>query len=360
MLFTYKYIDNHPIYKLQEWIDHLFLEVWCKADAAVDFDIDMLEDDLKEITLAIDHDERIKTDYFYGPIQEVYKLFQGFDAHTKTLLAKAYRHNNAVEDLCGQNGDCQPFYFKELTAISEPLHKALYNFNKHLFESVIKLKVVQEKLGCTMQDHYNDFMEENDEGKCPFCGIGDMKGIYESRREAYDHYLPKGLYPFSAINFRNLVPMCNDCNSAYKLSKDPLYNKEKKMRRKAFYPFAVNKHPKIEIKLGFKKQFTDDTQPEDLDIQLAAKDADEELSTWNDLFGIEERYKAKCLKKNEGKYWMQRILDEWRFYSTDPDSNTSIDRIVDKEIRIASTNLQAEANFLKVAFLEGVRGQLKM
>ena len=359
MLFTYKYIDNHPIYKLQEWIDHLFLEVWCKADATADFDIEMLEDDLKEITLAIHHDERITTDYFYGPIQEVYQLFQGFDKNTKNLLYTAYQHNNAIEDLCVQNGDCKPFYFDELKAISEPLHEALYKFNRRLFESVVNLNLVQKKLGCTMLDHYHDFMTENEEGKCPFCGIGDMKGIYESRREAYDHYLPKGLYPFSAINFRNLVPMCNDCNSAYKLSKDPLYNKEKKTRRKAFYPFAEAEHPTIEIELNFRKLFSADTKPEEFDLHIKAKNADEELDTWNDLFGIEERYKAKCLKKNEGKYWMQRILDEWRFYATDPDANISIDRIVDKEIRIASTNLKAEANFLKVAFLEGVRGQLK-
>ncbi len=27
-----------------------------------------------------------------------------------------------------------------------------------------------------------------------------------SNPEAYDHYLPKSLYPFNSINFRNLVP----------------------------------------------------------------------------------------------------------------------------------------------------------
>ena len=38
---------------------------------------------------------------------------------------------------------------------------------------------------------------------CPFCGLGDIKGVHHTKRETYVHYLPKALYPFNSINFRN-------------------------------------------------------------------------------------------------------------------------------------------------------------
>src|ERR1035441_1462629 len=54
--------------------------------------------------------------------------------------------------------------------------------------------------------HYKAFVTENKEGKCPYCGCGDIKGVHHSRRDAYDHFLPKGTYPFNSVNFRNLAP----------------------------------------------------------------------------------------------------------------------------------------------------------
>ena len=51
MLFPYTYVP-HSIEKLQEYIDYLVLEVWCKASG--DFDIDKIgHADLKEIVDSI-------------------------------------------------------------------------------------------------------------------------------------------------------------------------------------------------------------------------------------------------------------------------------------------------------------------
>jgi hypothetical protein len=76
----------------------------------------------------------------------------------------------------------------------------------------------------------------NTAGKCPFCGIGNIKSPHHTKREAHNHYLPKALYPFNSINVRNLAPTCHECNSTYKLSKDPAHN-DAKRRRKAFNPY---------------------------------------------------------------------------------------------------------------------------
>jgi hypothetical protein len=40
--------------------------------------------------------------------------------------------------------------------------------------------------------------------------------------------------------------------------------------------------------------------------------------TWLDVYGIEERYKAKCCGNNDGKGWIVEVLDEWKEDGRDP------------------------------------------
>ena len=62
---------------------------------------------------------------------------------------------------------------------------------------------------------------------CPYCGrqhinIAKFSG-YRASKPNIDHFLPKSLYPFLGISFRNLVPCCYVCNEvANKGNYDPL------------------------------------------------------------------------------------------------------------------------------------------
>lgn len=62
---------------------------------------------------------------------------------------------------------------------------------------------------------------------CPYCGrqhinIAKFPG-YRDSKPNIDHFLPKSLYPFLSISFRNLVPCCCVCNEmANKGDYDPL------------------------------------------------------------------------------------------------------------------------------------------
>lgn len=38
---------------------------------------------------------------------------------------------------------------------------------------------------------------------------------------------------------------------------------------------------------------------------------DEEIQSWKDLFGIKERNIAKCCAKNDGKAWLQQIIEKY-------------------------------------------------
>lgn len=129
---------------------------------------------------------------------------------------------------------------------------------------------------------------------------GDIKGVHHTKREAYDHYLPKALYPFNSINFRNLAPACHECNSTYKLSKDPAHNASG--RRKAFYPYATGAHG-IEIAIDLNTPDIDRLTPADVQLAFGPAAVHEEIETWKEVYGIDERYKAKCCDMTPRTGW---------------------------------------------------------
>ncbi len=45
-------------------------------------------------------------------------------------------------------------------------------------------------------------------------------------------------------------------------------------------------------------------------MQFGPAACTEEIETWKDVYGIEERYKAKLCGENDGKYWLTQVLDE--------------------------------------------------
>ncbi|MFA0963949.1 hypothetical protein AB9P05_19235 [Roseivirga sp. BDSF3-8] len=351
MLFTYRHIPNHPIYQLQTWVDELFLDVWCKADRDVPYDIDLLPKDIKEVTLEIFYDESVKTDYLYGPIQEVYTVFQTLDQPTKDKLAKAYKDNNYIASLCANTGGCEPFRYKDLKAIDVKLSKLLKKFYTHLFKNVIKLKAVSRRLG-TLKEHHDEFVTLNNKGnsKCPFCGINNLKTRHRKIRNAYDHYLPKSVYPFNSINFDNLAPMCYECNLSCKSTRDPIIKKDKKTRRKAFYPY---KNPAPELAFSFKlnNKDIDTLQPEEFDLEVTSHGHREEVETWMEIFDIEERYKEKCLPECDGKYWVQQAVDEYYNSQHGKVAGRSRAECIAHIINIAENNRLNDNNFIKAAFL---------
>jgi hypothetical protein len=316
MLFKYRYV-NHSIERLQEYLDHLVKEVWCKAND--DFSLDFLHPHLHEIVLEIYNPVKGRprgkvNDWLYGPIRKLYDLFKQLDQSQRDLLSSWYDNNNDIEALCTGDSFLLPATYADIRAINVELETALKAFCTNLFTDVLHLKAVTSRIGA-IEAHYDAFVNENNEGKCPYCGYNDIKGVNNVPREAYDHFLPKGTYPFTSVNFRNLAPMCHECNSAYKLAKDPTRNidpitrKNGGTRRKAFYSYAAVM-PGISVAIILKTKNAANLQPGDIALEITAPGFEEEVETWSDIFGIEERYKAKLCAKNDGKAWLQQIVEE--------------------------------------------------
>jgi hypothetical protein len=355
MLVSYTYVP-HQMEKMQEFIDFIFFEVWCKAADSGPFDLNLFaaKPELQEVMLTFFYTDTQGGDFFYEHVERIYGLFATLDDPAIDQFKRWYRGNNDIEKVCLNDPATQLVRYTDIPAAHKNLSDELSSFFRGLYsQSLLDLAALRAKIG-DIDDHYKTFVKINNAGKCPFCGISDLYGEYHSKREAYDHYLPKALYPFNSINLRNLVPACHDCNSSYKTSKDPARPAKDPargaQRRKVFYPYCTNTR-RIEIAVAIAKADVSALSPQDIGIHFGPAALVDEIDTWRDVYGIDERYKAKVLGDNDGKYWITQVLDEWNEEGKSPDD------FLRTLARQTLKNPLADANFLKMPFLEACRAK---
>ncbi|MCW3094723.1 MAG: hypothetical protein JWL77_341 [Chthonomonadaceae bacterium] len=347
MLFNYRYVP-HNIEKFQSWLDHLVTQVWCRNSGS--YSIDLLHPDLKAVVEEIGNDDSIKTDHLDGPIRTIDALFQKLSPAQRAQISVWYDNNNDVEALCANDPTKPPATYDDIKVIDKDLAIALKDLYTNLFSHVIGLSAVERRLNTSIGEHYKDFVKVNDHDRCPYCGIYRLDGEHDTTRDAYDHFLPKGTYPFNSVNFRNLAPMCGKCNSGYKLKKDPvrhidpLHKAQPRTRRKAFYSYTTTASG-ISIDLSFSTSNIDTLCPSDITVTVTAPGREEEVESWKDIFGIEQRYKSLCCAKNDGKYWLVQAINECANVGKTPNA------IIQNIEEIFDEFPWAEANFLKLPFL---------
>lgn len=348
MLFAYIYVP-HAMEKMQEFIDFIFFEVWCKAPIGLDFSLDLFDDspDLREVLSSFGFTARSpeRGRQFYTDIKTIYKLFAVLTPPQIAQLSQWYRANNDIEKVCANDPAVQIARYADIAAIYPDLSEQLSSFFKRLYsQKLLNLAALREKIG-QINEHYLAFMQTNTTGKCPFCGLSDIKGRHHTMRDAYDHYLPQALYPFNSINFRNLAPACHECNSTYKLSKDPAHNTAG--RRKVFYPYAIGANGiKITVDVDLNNPDIDNLTPADIQLRFGPDSVCEEIETWREIYEIDERYKAKCCN-GDAKDWLEQVRILRDKYGFPPKAS-----LATLQEQTAASPV-ANSNFLKLAFLEG-------
>lgn len=343
MLFAYTYVP-HAMERMQEFIDFIFFEVWCAAPGNGGFRLELFNAnaELKELMKVFYYGDTQGGDFFYGHVERIYGLFGPLTPAQIDQLRQWYKANNDIEKVCANDPTVQIARYADIAAIHPDLSGQLASFFKGLYsQQLLDLAALREKIG-QIDEHYQTFMQVNTTGKCPFCGLGDIKGVHHTRREAYDHYLPKALYPFNSINFRNLAPACHECNSTYKLSKDPARNAAG--RRKAFYPYTNGAH-QIEITVDLNTPDVDRLTPAGIQLTFGPAAVREEIETWKEVYGIDERYKAKCCD-TDAKDWLEQLRILRDAHGITPDASLAA---VQQQTAKAPV---ANSNFLKQAFLE--------
>lgn len=348
MLFPYIYVP-HQMDKMQEFIDFIFYAVWCKARKHGNYGLHLFAANAKlyAVIEKFHYSDTKGADFFNRNIESIYKEFQKRSQPEIKRIQRWYKGNNDVERVCANNPRAHLAKYEDIKNAYPDLEELIGSFFKGLYDR-LDIAALKEKIG-DIDSHYDEFVKTNDAGKCPFCGINDLLTEYNSKREAYDHYLPKALYPFNSTNFRNLVPACHHCNSSYKSSKDPAYTPKdpaKAVKRRAiFYPFKATAHS-IDLQITLQHSDIAKLTPADITLQFGPAAIAEEIDTWKDVYGIEERYTSKLCGKTGGKYWLMQILDEWK-----QDGRPPVDFL---KTLTRHTQIQpyADCNFLRRPFLE--------
>lgn len=361
MLFTYKYLD-HDIVNLQKWIDFLFINVWCEAQSEFSFELFNGCKDFKAILekeawkeVSDEKSEKAKKrkkaiDHLTGPISVIYDIFKDeLTPYQRQKLKNWYSVNKRLDNICAAKKSFKPITKKDLSKISKNLAKQLYDFHISLYTSVLDLAIIRNQNG-TLENHYQEFVKKNNKGVCPFCGIEPLQSYEMKGHEAYDHYLPKENYPLFAINFRNLVPTCQKCNSKEKSRKSPILKKGKSYPTKCLFPYSKT-NPVIDIQISVNIRNYTFYEHKHLSINFKTNKATKEVSNWWHMYGLEMRYKD-VLTNNSigGKYWLVELLDE----ITDPEER---EKILDKLPQKLENSKFKGQNFLKVPFLQACRAE---
>lgn len=350
MLFPYTYVP-HQMERMQRFVNFIFYQVWCRAPKAEPFDLSLFDANppLKEVMTSFAYDHTQAGDRFSSQIQAIYQSFARLSRSEIAQFKRWYQGNNELEKVCANNAAIHLARYADIAVNHQDLADQLGTFFKGLYsQPLLNLAALRNKIG-EIDDHYQNFVQTNKAGKCPFCGINDLLGEYHSKREAYDHYLPKALYPFNSINLRNLVPACHHCNSSYKTSRDPAYTPKdptRAVRRRAvFYPYKAAAHS-IELQVTLRHSDIAMLTSADITLQFGPAAVAEEIDTWKDVYDIEERYKAKLCGENDGKYWLTQVLDECQAYDKQPAD------ILAMRAQQAQSRPYADCNFLRKPFLD--------
>ncbi|REC62355.1 hypothetical protein DRF65_11630 [Chryseobacterium pennae] len=284
MHFTYKYI-NHEIEKFQKYSDFIFLQVWCKARHP--FNIAKFDQypELQTIFNKLEQNPGEWAQFFVKAVKDIYGEFLKLGKAQKKELSRCYQINNNVARLC-RNNTLVPINYTDLQKKHRKISTLLKTFYDRLYGSESPL--ILKEFG-NLKDirvlHYKAFIEKNfngHEGVCPFCGLNPIKGNDHSKLEAYDHFIPKAQYPFNSINFKNLAPMCHECNSSYKLKINPVLNidplSKNATKRKAFYPYSQEEW-KIKITVNLHNVDFKNLRKEEISIDASCAGRLEEIES---------------------------------------------------------------------------------
>ena len=325
MLRTYKPLNYHEIFIYQTHAQHLICEVWCNANDGQSSQ-DLLSEDFETIYLA--------RDWVKVGVDEIYDLCKLLSDDERAAIREAFFINNDIESLC--EGASSPTELNTLhTVVKQRIKPLLVRFYNELINS-------KEKL-----DYYNKLVENNNNYDfCPCCGLIRIESNESPFREDNDHYLPKAEYPFSAVNFSNLPPVCSKCNKKWKTTKNPFEN-----ARSSFYPF---KPLEAEFEIATSINNSDSTNYlllNEEDIAISFNNNANKVETWNWLFGIKTRYNEEIRQFSKGEL---RLIKAQFERNRKRNNDLTYEEVVSDIIDDYRIDKYDDRKFLKLSFLSEI------
>lgn len=240
------------------------------------------------------------------PLKKIVEVYHSLPLAAKIQLKYIYEVNNDITSLSDKTKDLGKY-----NAIHPNISKLIKDFFTTLWEDYPIVNQIELDFG-TVKSHYDALVDPSNckAFVCPFCGTETFLSSKGKYREAYDHLLAKSEYPFISVNFEFIFPMCHRCNSTEKGVVDPLYSKDG-LRITAYNPYddRINKYP-LELNFVLNEAYNKaklETLLKSISWDLEFKRngiKDEELISWNVVFGIERRY-LEFIDKLEKEWFFQ-------------------------------------------------------
>lgn len=309
MFFSLQFVEDHPIYQVHQLFRDFF-EV-CASDDEFSPEAfpKWYQRLLADSAIVRSHVEAISV------------IVKMQDAAARSRILEVFDNNNLIQELC-ENAELARHELEDVVVELDGNQVSLKKRIELLFTTLYKSVLGKTRLFDEADDysnfntHHEAFRKVN--GKvCPFCCMAtyaDMRADYNPqndeyrditvKRPAYDHYLSKDSYPFAAVNFRNLIPICDECNNApNKGRKDILF--ENGLRRRAFYPFV----PATNVTLSVandewsieNRQGTWTAQ-----VATAVEEDAEKITTWNAVFNITSRIQNRV--RGHNRTWLIQCM----------------------------------------------------
>lgn len=333
---TYKY---HIVSKGQSFVNYLLLDVI--------FNNTILENNLSfTIALVIGKYRNIISsfgDEYLNSVNEVFDICKKLNSDQLKTLRRAVHHNNKIEKLC--SGELTPVTYREINRIDTTLSIEIQKICGRLYKYIIDRQPFYSVYG-TKGNFYKEIIGE--ETVCSCCGVGTMLNKHQNPVGALDHYFPINHYPFSSINFKNLVPICDICNSKYKTQKDTLFTIKVRTKRgikiqnirkfRAFYPYSTN-YEMIEVSVSITNDDLTNLSKNDITIDYSLPNYDEEIKNWERMFNVSEVHKANLLD-NSTRSFINTQFDMMKLGIT-------FDQCCD----LYTNNLFYDKNFIRIPYL---------
>jgi hypothetical protein len=328
MLRTYTPIDD-PIFELHTMLEHLVCQVWCNASNNSSC-LNLLDPNFETIYNAYPW-LRTSVDTIYG---ECIPLLDD----ERENIREAFGVNNRIEELC--NGTLKPIELDHLpnvvTTHMKPLLRRFYN------ELLDRAEVPGSKL-----EYYNRLV--NDKYRyCPCCGIVKIEPEESAFREDNDHFFPISEYPFAAVNFNNLFPVCEKCNKKRKGTKTP-----QEHNGIAYFGFAKRDDIKVTIKI-IESDDLDYSKLQVKNIGFSFTEDSNKNATWNYLFGIIERYNKEV---RDFSFTELRAIKNRIYLNKEINNGNPYEAVLDFEIYNYEADNYNESKFLKSAFLKEIKNR---
>ncbi|MCP9765670.1 hypothetical protein EGI31_22265 [Lacihabitans soyangensis] len=241
-----------------------------------------------------------------------------------------------------------PLEYSDIDLIDENLSKQIKTFFDKLYDEAVNKAVFYNKYG-KIEDYYKSIVGKSRTCRC--CGINKVLIKFHSKRSALDHYLPRNHFPFTSINTNNLLPICDNCNSKYKLAENTIFEIIKrnsrivsKTRKRAFFPFSkIVPFPRIDVEITLNRALSEDLEPADMNIKLKCQGYEEQIDTWDRLFGIKENYLVECCSEEMYSFYEEQYIADLNFGKTHQQYLDTLE-----------SNRLFDMNFLRIAYLKGL------